>query len=84
MTRTPGVEWFEGVGPVSWETLIDAGLGTPEMIAWDRTNDADRLARWAALPWHVRLWRRLRPRWAEARRRFGHAARALRGIECEP
>lgn len=69
--------------PVAWEDAIDAGQGTAEMIAWEAVRRAQRLAWWAALPWYVRLWRRLVPRWHEARRRFSHAYDALRGIECE-
>ncbi len=65
---------------VSIETLIDAGLGTPEDIAWDEARRAERLARWYALPWHVRLWRRhVLPRWRETKHRLRHAYDALRG-----
>lgn len=66
------------------EALIDAGLATPEMIVRQDTRDREREARWRALPWRIRMARRyVWPRWHEAERRLGHAARALRGIECE-
>jgi len=81
-SHSPGISYVEGWGLMSWEQLIDAGLGTPEMIAWDEAQRAEGIARWAALPWHVRVTRRLRPHLAELRWRLGHAARALRGIEC--
>ena len=72
------------VVPVSWETLIDAGLGTPNMLAWDARRDAERKARWNALPRRARFMRgHVLPRWYEARHRLIHAWDALRGIECE-
>jgi hypothetical protein len=70
--------------PMSREMRIDAGLATPEDIEADRRERAEREARWRALPLPVRLYRgRIRPAFWEARSRLTHAARALRGIECE-
>ena len=62
----------------SIETLIDAGLATPEEIAEYEAHQP------APLPWPVRRWRHLRygtlPRWQY---NVNHAWRAIRGIDCE-
>ena len=72
------------VVPVSWEALIDAGLGTPHMLAWDAKRDRERKERWRALPRRTRFLRRhFWPRWYDAKHRLEHAAHALRGIDCE-
>ena len=88
MSGREGVALVERGGhlwPVPWEDLIDAGVGTPEMIAWDARRDAERKARWDALPRRTRFMRRhVLTRWYEARQRAVHAWDALRGIECEP
>lgn len=71
--------------PVSIEAMIDAGLDVPN--PYRALYEADRAtheAAFRALPWRVRFWRtQVTPRWWEARSRLAHAARALRGIECE-
>jgi hypothetical protein len=70
--------------PVSVEFLIDAGLANPLDYAWQARQDADREARWRALPRRTRFMRtHVWPRWYKVRGRVVHAARALRGIECE-
>jgi hypothetical protein len=69
---------------MSVEFLIDAGLASPLDYAWQAEQDAEREARWRALPRGTRFMRRrVLPRWYEARDRLAHAARALRGIDCE-
>jgi hypothetical protein len=69
---------------VSVEFLIDAGLANPLDYAWQAEQDAEREARWRALPRRTRFLRRhVWPRWWEARERLTHALRALRGIACE-
>lgn len=46
--------------PVDETTLIDAGLGTPEMIARDKAASAATRRRLAARPWRVKLAERRR------------------------
>lgn len=55
---------------VSEEDLIDAGLGTPEMIARDRARSRALRAAWYALPIWVRAWRTAQRRWADRRWRL--------------
>lgn len=52
------------------EDLIDAGLGTPEMIARDQARSRAIHAAWHALPIWVRAWRTLQRRWADRRWRL--------------
>ena len=49
-----------------------------------RVKDAEREARWRALPVWTRASIRLRVRLYEPRHRLRHALAALRGIDCEP
>lgn len=80
-----GVRKVEAIIPVSIEAMIDAGfVAEGPYRAMFEAERREREARWRALPWRVRFWRsRVRPRWDEARYRLAHAARALRGIDCE-
>lgn len=69
--------------PVTDEMLIDAGLGTPEMIARDNASRAAAQARWLALPFYVRWSRRARSRWSDFRYRLDRAIHAFRDEDFE-
>lgn len=71
--------------PVTRESLIDAGLATEADIRADAEERAEREARWLARPWYQRAYMRVKyGSWRyENVGRLQHAARALRGIECE-
>lgn len=76
--------------PLSDEAIVDFGIGTPAeqdaAAARIEARLAASRASWLARPLWQRAWIRLRyhRHWYEARRRLDHAARAIRGIECEP
>jgi hypothetical protein len=75
--------------PFSDEAIVDGHLGSPEDQAAAAVRIQDRQrearARWLARPLYQRLLNRVRySRWRhELPWRFRHAARALRGIECD-
>lgn len=77
--------------PVTDETFVDAGMGTPEQraeaVARIEARRAETHARWMALPWWERARRRVRHdrRVYEWPRRVALAWDALRGRhECDP
>lgn len=57
----PEVEQIAAWVPVTDESIVDFGIGTPEEIeaAARRIEVRERAAerRWRALPWRVRAWR---------------------------
>lgn len=83
------VQKMVGIAYLSDEDIVDYGAGTPaEQDAAYRRIEARReaaLYAWLARPIWERAWIRLRysRRLAHIRSNIAHAARALRGIECE-
>lgn len=73
--------------PITDEMVVDFGFGTKaeQRAAAERIDQRNREIRaaWFALPWWTRAAWRVRQRRDDWRRRFDHAAAALRGIECE-
>lgn len=75
--------------PVLDEDIVDYGYGTPEQQdaagARIEARRAESKRLWMARHIWERAWFRLRynRRWYEARHRIAHAARAVRGIDCE-